>query len=109
MVESIQDPGVAVVTMGRRDLPYDAGFPVPLRLYRDGVQLREGLEREAGYGITGANDQHAYLTFPEADDLRVGDLLAFGISHPCAAFDRWDLLYRVDDEYNVTGALKTFF
>jgi D-serine dehydratase len=39
----------------------------------------------------------------------VGDVVAFGISHPCTAFDKWRVLYRVDEEFNVTGALKTFF
>jgi D-serine dehydratase len=41
--------------------------------------------------------------------LRVGDLMSFGVSHPCTTFDRWQLLFEVDDGYNVTGGLKTFF
>jgi D-serine dehydratase len=41
--------------------------------------------------------------------VRVGDLFAFGISHPCTAFDKWRLVFRVDDDFNVTGAVKTFF
>ena len=42
-------------------------------------------------------------------DLRVGDLFSFGISHPCTAFEKWDVLYRVDQDYNVTEAIKTYF
>ena len=54
------------------------------------------------------NDQHAYLEISELNKLRVGDLLAFGISHPCTTFDKWRLLYLVDDYYNVIGAIRTY-
>jgi proline iminopeptidase len=45
------------------------------------------------------NDQHAYLRLPaaatlhagsaRAGDVRVGDLVGCGISHPCTTFDKW--------------------
>jgi D-serine dehydratase len=109
MVESQQDPGVAILTMGIRDLPYDLGYPIPLRQYRDGKLLHD-LEKEGpDVRITNSNDQHCYLAFPPGMDLRIGDVFACGISHPCTAFDKWDVLYRVDEAFNVTGALKTFF
>jgi D-serine dehydratase len=107
LVQSLQDPGVAIMTMGIRDLPFDLDYPVPLRQYRDG-RLRGELAGGA-YAVVNSNDQHCYMRYPEGADLRVGDLVAFGISHPCTAFDKWDVLYRVDEEFNVTGALKTFF
>jgi D-serine deaminase-like pyridoxal phosphate-dependent protein len=31
------------------------------------------------------------------------------VSHPCTTFDKWRLLPLVDDEYNVTGGILTFF
>ncbi len=43
------------------------------------------------------NDQHAFVRFPADVDLRVGDVLRLGISHPCTAFDKWGLLPVVDD------------
>jgi D-serine dehydratase len=49
------------------------------------------------------------VRYPRGADIRVGDLFALGISHPCTAFDKWDVLYRVDEEFNVLEALKTFF
>ena len=60
------------------------------------------------------NDQHAYLRLPEeADmrvaDLRVGDLVGCGISHPCTTFDKWAVLLLVDDDYNVQRAINTLF
>jgi len=39
----------------------------------------------------------------------VGDLVGCGISHPCTAFDKWQVLFEVDDDYRVLGAVKTFF
>ena len=43
------------------------------------------------------------------DNLRVGDMVGFGISHPCTTFDKWDVMAVVDDDYNVVSAIKTFF
>ena len=110
-VQSVRDPGRAILTMGRRDLPYDQGNPIPLRRYRDGGLIESLPEDEAEnpFRITGVDDQHAYLTFPEDADVRVGDLMAFGISHPCTAFEKWRVVFRVDPEFNVTGAVRTFF
>ena len=109
MVQSLQDPGMAIMTMGIRDLPYDLGYPTPLRQYRAGAVVGEFEGRGGPFAITNANDQHAYMTYGEGADIRVGDLFCFGISHPCTAFDKWDVLYKVDEAYNVTSALKTFF
>lgn len=108
-VESLHDPGVAVITLGRRDMADDSGWPIPLRHYREAALVRELSAAEPPFQITHANDQHGFLAYPQGADLRVGDLLAFGISHPCTTFDRWDVLYRVSDGYDVTGAIKTYF
>ena len=54
------------------------------------------------------NDQHAYLRIPPDADVLVGDLVGCGISHPCTAFDKWRVLLVVDDDYAVTGAVRTF-
>lgn len=107
LVQALQDPGIAILTMGIRDLPYDLGFPFPLRQYRDGTLL--GDVAAGGFAIVNSNDQHCYLRYPSGADVRIGDCFVFGISHPCTAFDKWDVLYRVDEEFNVIGALKTFF
>ncbi len=111
VVQSTQDPGRAIVAMGKRDLPYDAGYPIPMRQYRDGKLLaRLGKEGEEGAcRILKSDDQHAYLAYPEGTDVQVGDIIAFGISHPCTAFDKWRLVFRVDEDFNVTGAVATEF
>jgi hypothetical protein len=53
----------------------------------------------------------AYLRFSADADVKpqVGDLVGCGISHPCTTLDTWRSLFTVDDEYRVTGAIRTFF
>ncbi len=109
MVQSLQDPGTAILTMGIRDLPYDLGYPRPLRQYRNGKQLADLEAKGLPFKIINSNDQHCYMTYPAGAEIAVGDVIACGISHPCTAFDKWDVLYAIDDDNNVVAALKTFF
>jgi D-serine deaminase-like pyridoxal phosphate-dependent protein len=106
-VWSRPEPELAIVGMGKRDIPYDYRLPVPLA-----VRSRRTGERRSVQGlfeVTASNDQHAYLGVPANDPIDVGDLVAVGISHPCTAFDKWRLVPIVDDDYTVTGGLLTFF
>jgi D-serine dehydratase len=41
--------------------------------------------------------------------VREGDLVRLGISHPCTTLDRWRLLLRTDESYNVLGSVQTAF
>jgi D-serine dehydratase len=107
LVQSVPEPGLALVTMGKRDVGFDQHLPVPLAWYRPGSAAAEKIP--AGYSITALNDQHGYLKCPAGSPLQVGDMVGFGVSHPCTTFDRWQLIYLVDDAYAVTGAIKTFF
>jgi D-serine dehydratase len=108
-VLSVQEDDVAILNMGIRDMPHDQGYPMPLRLYRDGALIRTIDEGDGSWRIARSHDQHCFLAHPRGADVAVGDMVAFGISHPCTAFDKWRVFYRVDEEFNVTGALKTFF
>jgi D-serine dehydratase len=111
VVQSRPEPGLAILTMGKRDASHDAGLPVPLWSHRPGPGAPRALP--AGCEIVKMNDQHAYLRLPEGETmdalLAVGDLVGCGISHPCTTFDRWPLLLAVDDDYAVRGAFNTFF
>ena len=64
---------------------------------------------EAVFRVTGLYDQHTCLAMPADSPLGVGDLVSFGISHPCTTFDKWQLLYVVDDHHDVIEAIRTFF
>ena len=63
----------------------------------------------AGHVVTGLNDQHCHMSVPADSPLTVGDMVGFGISHPCTTFDKWQIVPLVDDDYTVVSAIKTFF
>jgi D-serine dehydratase len=111
VVQSRPEPGLAILSMGKRDASHDAGLPTPLFYHRPGPGAPTPLP--AGCAIVKMNDQHAYLRLPEDgsidDVLAVGDLVGSGISHPCTTFDRWPLLLAVDDDYAVRFGVNTFF
>jgi D-serine dehydratase len=54
-------------------------------------------------------DQHAFMQIGEDDDIRVGDIVGFDISHPCLTFDKWRYLPVLDDHYRVIDVVETFF
>ncbi len=110
-VQSRPEPDKAILTMGKRDASYDDHMPVPLKWYRPdaGANRRSPLAIGPGHAVTNMNDQHAYLKVPADSPLRVGDMVGFGISHPCLTFDKWPMIALVDDDYNVVDAIRTFF
>jgi D-serine dehydratase len=109
-VQSCPEPGLAILTMGKRDASFDLEMPIVSKRYRPGTDAAPR-PVPASWKIANMNDQHAYLRFPtDADSApQVGDLVGCGISHPCTTFDKWRALFTVDDDYRVTGAIRTFF
>lgn len=108
MVQSRPEPGLAILTMGKRDASFDIDLPRPVWRYRPGED-NEPRPVPSGWSVKGMNDQHAYLAIGESEDLRVGDLVACGISHPCTTFDRWRMIYLAEDDWSVVGAVGTQF
>ncbi len=96
-----------VAGLGKRDAAHDAGLPAPKLWFRNGVHAVP--EPVSGITTSSLNDQHALLDVAAESPLRPGDKLGFGISHPCLTFDRWRLLFVVDDAYRVLGGARTFF
>src|SRR6201996_2830892 len=108
LVQSLPEPGLAILAVGKRDISYDLGMPVPLatcaRASRDCVAVPEG------WSVQKLNDQHAYLhVTSDTQDLRVGDRVCLGISHPCTTFDKWRWMAVVDEDYTVVDAIVTCF
>ena len=106
-VQSRPEPELAILTMGKRDAAFDSGLPTPALRFRPGNAAPH--EVPAGWQLSKMNDQHAYLQISADDDLRVGDMLAFDISHPCLTFDKWRTLPLVDAQYQVVDVIQTFF
>jgi D-serine dehydratase len=107
VVQSIPDGDTAVLAAGIRDFPIDAGYPTLLGHYRAGQQLNRFAA--GAFSIAKANDQHAYLPLAGLTGIHIGDILKFGISHPCTTFDRWPMLFMVDGEDRVVEVVKTYF
>lgn len=104
-VQSLPEPGLGFLTMGKRDVPFDAGYPVPFKRYRPGVGFLDVGEAK----VFATNDQHAYVRLGAGHGWQVGDLVGCGISHPCTAFDKWRFIPVVDDGYTVIDGVLTFF
>lgn len=107
-VSSRPEPGKCLLTMGRRDVGTDLHDPVAQLWFRPGLHNRPQA-MPGNHRVAALNDQHTHLTVDPSSPLKVGDMVAFGISHPCTTFDKWGMLYLVNDEYDIVDAVKTFF
>ena len=107
-VVSRPEPGLAFLNLGKRDVSHDLGLPRPAHWFRKGMHPFPEPAPEA-WRITTLYDQHAKLEFPAGSDLAIGDLVGCAISHPCTTFDKWQVVFMVDDRYRVVEAVKTFF
>lgn len=104
-VQSLPEPGLAVLGFGKRDAAFDAGLPQALALYRHGVVIDNRLTHCETIKVM---DQHAFWRY-EAVAPQIGDIVILGTSHPCLTFDKWRSLWLVDDEYNLLQSLDTYF
>jgi D-serine deaminase-like pyridoxal phosphate-dependent protein len=86
-VLSTPEPGLAIVGMGKRDAPFDEGLPI----VEGGIVER-------------MNDHHTYVR----GSFEPGQLLRFGLSHPCTAFDKWRHIPVADESDVVVDVLHTY-
>ena len=106
-VQSVPEKSKAIITLGKRDAAFDAGLPTPALHYRPGNAAPTAAS--PAWEMTKIMDQHAYLRIAEGDDIRVGDMIGFDISHPCLTFDKWRFLPVLDADYRVIDVVQTFF
>ncbi|MDC7745285.1 alanine racemase [Rhizobium binxianense] len=104
-VLSRPEPRLAISGMGMRDVAMDQGLPRPLALYRNGAHFAD----LGGAEVFRLNDQHAFVALAEGSDVCVGDIIEYGISHPCTCLDRHAILYGLDPDHVVTAAYLTSF
>ena len=106
-VLSLPETRLAICGIGRRETSFAFGLPVPLKWFRPGIHEQpHPLSTE--YRVTALNDHHAFLELPSDSPLRCGDMICLGISVPTATFDRWQLIFLVDDSYQIVRALRNF-
>jgi D-serine dehydratase len=105
-VLSAPESDLLICGLGMRDAASDQGVPMPLKIWRDG--------KEAGTAdhlvIEKFNDQHAFVR-PKANGLlpAIGDVIEFGLSHPCTNIDRHGLIWGLDADHKVRCVLPTAF
>ncbi|WP_067682530.1 amino acid deaminase [Nocardia miyunensis] len=105
-VISRPEPGIAIVGSGKRDVPYDVNLPTVLRVHhRDRTVSHLGPDTQV-YKVM---DQHAFIRLAPDQKLDVGDVMVFGLSHPCTAFDKSRFVPIIDDDFNIVDAVLTFF
>jgi D-serine dehydratase len=105
-VLSCPEPGQAICGLGMRDVSFDQDLPRPLRVFRDGRPLPG---RDKGLSTVKLNDQHAFLTVAAEGSLQVGDVIEFGISHPCTCLHLYRVIFGVDEAGRVAHAYPTYF
>jgi D-serine dehydratase len=105
-VLSRPEPQLALCGMGMRDVSFDQGFPVPVAIHRGGRRLDGS---RGAKPVVRLNDQHAFMALEEGSDVAVGDVVEFGISHPCTCFDRYRVLFGLGPEGRITEAFRLHF
>ena len=107
-VQSRPEAQFAIAGLGKRDVSHDE-LPVPIAWFRPGSGASQPSPMPPGHRTTRLNDQHAHLDIPADSPLAVGDMVGFGISHPCLTFDKWRVLHLVDADYAVVDSVRTYF
>jgi len=110
-VQSVPEPGLAILSAGRRDLSFDQCMPLPVRWAASG-QRGEGAMQATpeSWKVKALSDQHAHMVFAaEGVWPQVGDRVALGISHPCTTFDKWRWMAVIEDDGRISGAISTHF
>jgi D-serine deaminase-like pyridoxal phosphate-dependent protein len=103
-VTSMPEPGLALLTAGKRDLSFDAWPPEPQLVRGSDGQIR----KLAGCVIKQVNDQHAFVSLPHGTGMAIGDWVGLGLSYPCTAFDKWQLIPVLRDGM-VIDLVRTYF
>ncbi|MER5947192.1 amino acid deaminase [Streptomyces sp. NPDC001904] len=99
-------PDQAFINAGKRDAAHDLDLPEAQAVRA----ARTGAVRDAsGVTVTGLSDQHGWLRLDNGTELEVGDWLGMGLSHPCTAFDKWQLIPLVEADGTVVDYIRTFF
>jgi len=116
-VTSCPEPGLALVAVGKRDISFDEGLPV-VRSVRSVRHVGPGgaagvvpvAPDPGAVTVTRLDDQHCYLALADgAPGLTPGDVVVFGISHPCTVFDKWRQVTVIDDDETVLDTIATWF
>jgi len=108
-VLSNPETGLSLLNFGKRDVGNDLDNPVPLwripaEAKSSGIKAAQPINAK----ITQLNDQHGFMEHKKIE-INYSDLIGLGISHPCTNFDKWKVLFMVNDNYDVIDCIHTYF
>jgi D-serine dehydratase len=106
-VLSRPEPDRLIVGAGKRDLSTDGLLPVAKKWVRRGTRVVRPIH--ALPRAVKVDDQHAYIDVGATSEIAVGDYVGLGVSHPCTTFDKWKVIWVVDDAYDVLDVVTTRF
>lgn len=106
-VHSVPEFGLAIIGLGKRDVAFDAGLPIPEYVYRPGTKGPKAIKGESK--VIKIMDQHCMLVFDNKTSLQPGDLIIFATSHPCLTMDKWRRIGLIDNDFIVQKTIETFF
>lgn len=104
-VLSRPEPNTVIMGAGLRDSPVDRDLPRARTGFRDGTAIAELADAQT-YRVM---DQHMFIGVEAGSDLLPGDVVAFDLSHPCTAFDKFPFIPLVDERFDVVDGILTFF
>jgi D-serine dehydratase len=98
---------LAIAGFGHRDAPSDMGLPVVKAVFRDGKRI------DLGHALLPVveklNDHHAFIGGRSVNEVKVGDVIELGISHPCTTLQRWRVIFGLGADGTIECALRTRF
>ena len=106
-VLSRPEPTRAIVGVGKRDVSTDGLLPVVKKVGRRGATVNESVTPVSRR--PGRTTSTRTSTSTRSGPLAVGDFVGFGISHPCTTFDKWRVIWVVDDDYCVVDDRRHVF
>jgi D-serine dehydratase len=106
-VHSVPEQGLAIIGLGKRDVAFDAGLPMPETVYRPGN--KKPIAIEGTCEVTNIMDQLCMMKFCHKTTLQPGDIVSFSTSHPCLTMDKWRQIGLIDSDFVVKKIIETFF
>lgn len=106
-VQSIPEPGLVIIGLGKRDVAFDAGLPTPEMHYKPEWKVPQKVEKS--WQVVEIMDQHCMMKVSSNSGLSVGDLIVFSTSHPCLTIDKWRKLGVINNEYTINKTITTYF
>lgn len=107
-VQSVPQPGLAIVGMGKRDVAFDAGLPQPYYTYRP-ASMKQPIAADPSWTVSKIMDQHCMMHIPPDSTLRPGDMVSFTTSHPCLTMDKWRCIGLIDEQFHIDDIIETCF